>query len=286
MVLESLLNPFVLKQKPWEMFFAGFFHSFIAGFLANLVFPGNAGLIMVFLIVLGSLPTLYVTIRDEELLNLQFKQEWRVLEEHAKVITFLLFLFLGITTALVLLYVFLPEDTVHSLFGLQQEAVQELGKSVTNQVISGQITRGDLFFNIFLNNTRVLFFCVIFSLLYGTGAIFILTWNASTVATAMGGLFKSKIGAVASLVGFSSISAYFGVATFSFFRYMTHGIFEISAYFVAGLAGSILSVALIKHSLRERKAIMDSIYLVMISVGILIFAALVEVYITPIFFPS
>ena len=284
MVLESLLNPFVLKQKPWEMFFAGFFHSFIAGFLANLVFPGNAGLMMVFLIVLASLPTLYVTIRDEEQLDFKFNKEWRILQEHIKVITFLLFLFLGITASLVTMYVFLPGQTVDSLFGLQQEAVQDLAQVVKTSTISGQITHGDLFVNILVNNTRVLFFCIVFSLLYGTGAIFILTWNASTVATAMGDLFKSKISGIASLAGFSTISTHFGAATFSFFRYMTHGIFEIGAYFVAGLAGSILSVALIKHSLKDGRVLKDSMSLVGISFAILVFAALVEVYITPIFF--
>ncbi len=276
MVLESLLNPFVLKQKPWEMFFAGFIHSIIAIALAYAVFPTDAGLMMVFLIVLGSLPTLYVTIKNEEKIDLKYKKEWRILKEHTKVITFLIFLFLGITLALVLAYVFLPVGVVDTLFSVQHQAVEEV-----NVYVTGNITKFDIFSKILINNTRVLFFCIIFSLLYGTGAIFILTWNASTVAAAMGQLFKAKIAETASYVGLTSIAGYFGAATFSFFRYMTHGFFEIAAYFVAGLAGSILSVALIKYSLKQEKAIVDSIYLMLISFGILIVAGVVEVYITP-----
>ena len=39
---------------------------------------------------------------------------------------------------------------------------------------------------IFINNMGVLFLCIIFSFLYGAGAIFILTWNASVIAAAIG----------------------------------------------------------------------------------------------------
>ena len=32
-------------------------------------------------------------------------------------------------------------------------------------------------------------------------------------------------------------------------RYMTHGIFEILAYFIGGLAGGLISVAIIRHGM-------------------------------------
>ena len=67
---------------------------------------------------------------------------------------------------------------------------------------------------------------------------------------------------------------------------MTHGIFEIAAYFIAGLAGGIISIALIKHNLQENRVLIDSLDLVLISVGFLIVAALIEVFITPLFFLS
>ena len=35
-------------------------------------------------------------------------------------------------------------------------------------------------------------FCLLFSLIYGSGAIFILTWNASVLGTAIGNYIKSK----------------------------------------------------------------------------------------------
>ena len=65
---------------------------------------------------------------------------------------------------------------------------------------------------------------------------------------------------------------------------MTHGIFEIASYFIAGLAGGIISIALIKHNLKKEKVFYDALVLMLISAGLILFAGLVEVYITPIFF--
>ena len=68
---------------------------------------------------------------------------------------------------------------------------------------------------------------------------------------------------------------------------MTHGVPEILAYFVAGLAGGIISVAVIRHDMKSsnfRKVLLDSIDLIFIAVFLLIIAALLEVFVTPLFF--
>jgi len=66
MVLESLFNPFAVKKRPWEMFIAGFIYSIVGLTLSYLVFREVSGLLTVFLIVLATLPLLYVTIKNEE----------------------------------------------------------------------------------------------------------------------------------------------------------------------------------------------------------------------------
>ena len=75
-----------------------------------------------------------------------------------------------------------------------------------------------------------------------------------------------------------------GAAFYVFFRFMTHGLLEIAAYFIAGLAGGIISIALIKHNLQEDRVLFDSLDLILISMGMLIVAFVVEVYVNPIFF--
>ena len=116
--------------------------------------------------------------------------------------------------------------------------------------VLGNVTSFGLFKKIFFNNLKVLFFCLSFAFLYGAGAIFILTWNASVIATAMGGLIKNELAQTASLVGFGSLASYFSVAAFGFFRYMTHGLFEIIAYFVA----KPLFIKLSKQVYKRKKA--------------------------------
>jgi uncharacterized membrane protein SpoIIM required for sporulation len=58
----------------------------------------------------------------------------------------------------------------------------------------------------------------VFSLIFGAGAIFVLAWNASVIAAAVG-IFSKNIGNLP-----------LGIA-----RYMIHGIPEITAYFVAAV---------------------------------------------------
>ncbi len=279
MVLESLFNPFAMKKRPWEMFFVGLLYSWIALFISFLVFREFSGLLMIFFIIFASLPLLYNVIKKEEEIDLKLESEWKILKEHSKVIIFFLYLFLGILIGLILAYILLPNSMVESIFQIQASAIQDINNSV-----SGGVTSFSLFKAIFLNNLKVLFFCLVFSFLYGMGAIFILTWNASVVATAVGNLIKTKIAALSSGFGLATLANYFSIGAFSFMRYMTHGIIEIAAYFVAGLAGSIISVAVIRHNLENERVLYDSLDLVFISLGILLFAALVEVYITPVLF--
>ena len=112
---------------------------------------------------------------------------------------------------------------------------------------------------------------VIFSLIFGAGAIFILAWNASVIGAAIGIFTKSNI---------SNLPL--GLA-----RYMIHGIPEIGSYFTGALAGGIISVAIINHDVKSEKfwtILQDSLNLVIFAVVLLFVAALIEVFITPAIF--
>ena len=70
-------------------------------------------------------------------------------------------------------------------------------------------------------------------------------------------------------------------------RYAIHGIPEILGYFIAGLAGGIISTAAIRHDFGSKnymKIILDSSLLLFISVVVIVIAAYLEVYTTPMFF--
>ncbi len=283
MVLEALFNPFKVKKKPWEMFIAGVIYALVGLILSYFVFKEVAAILMVFLVVIAVLPLFYTTIQNEEKLDLRYTKESRLLKEHGKVLSYLLFLFFGITVAFVFAYVFFPSTVVSSVFGLQERAILNVNDNIRG-LLTGGITRFDVFVRILVNNIKVLFFTLLFSVIYGTGAIFILTWNASVIATAIGALVKKEIALTTAAAGFTSLSSYFNATFFGFFRYMTHGTFEIAAYFVMGLAGGIISIAVIRHNLNKDQLIIDVLDLVFISLGLLVVAAITEVYITPLLF--
>ncbi|MBW3004715.1 stage II sporulation protein M [Candidatus Woesearchaeota archaeon] len=282
MVLESVLNPFTAAKRPWELLVAGIFYGSAALFLSIWIFEEYASLVMVFLTVMACLPLFYKTLRSEEAKDLLIKSESKLLKEHGKAIMLLVLLFLGLTIAFSFWYVVLPAETSSSVFKIQTQTIASL-----NQQVTASIAKFNLLNRIFLNNIKVLIFCILFSFIYGSGAIFILSWNASVIGAAAGNFIRTHLAQYAGAVGFSKVAAYFYATSLSVLRYSLHGIPEILAYFVAGLAGGILSVAIIKRDFGTKsfeRILLDSSDLILIAVFILFLAALIEVFITPIFF--
>lgn len=283
MVLESLLNPLRAEKKPWEMFFLGLGYSSIAILMSLWIFKDQASLVMVFLTVMACVPIVYNTMKLEESKDLEISNEKALLKEHNKAIIFLMFLFFGITLSFVAWYIFLPSDTLNIVFDTQINTIQ----SINNQVSGNVYKQFSTFTKIFLNNIKVLSFAILFAFIYGAGAIFILTWNASVIGTAIGNFIRSNISQYAGLLGFDKFSNYFSVASIGLLRYILHGIPEILAYFYGGLAGGIISVAIIrKHYKDERFShiVFDISEMILIAVSFLVVAAFIEVYITPLLF--
>ena len=277
MVIESLLNPFKAERTPWEMFFIGAFYSSLAILLSLWIFKPHASLVMVFLTVTACVPLMYGTIKLEEKKDLEIKEEKILLKEHGKALSFFIFLFLGITISFTLWYVFLPTDLTNTVFSIQTKTISDINTQITGQGIN-QFT---LFSKIFLNNLKVLIFCLIFAFIYGFGAIFILTWNASVIGTAIGNFVRSNVSNTANF------AQYFQITSLGIMRYMIHGIPEILAYFIGGLAAGIISIAIIKHDFRSEKfhrVLLDSADLLLLSLAVLLIAALIESFVTPLLF--
>jgi len=282
MVLESLFNPFKPVRKSWHLLILGFFYGSIALFLSLWIFEEYASLVMVFLSVMAALPLFYSTLKAEEQKDLVLTKESALLKEHGKAVMFFIMLFLGMTVAFSFWYVSLPSELTNNVFRVQTQTIASL-----NQQVTGSVAKVNLLNKIFLNNVKVLIFCILFSFIYGSGAIFILTWNASVIGAAAGNFVKTHLAQYANAAGFTKVAGYFHASGLGVLRYAIHGIPEIAAYFVAGLAGGILSVAVIKHDFGTKKferILLDSSDLILIGVFILFVAAILEVFVTPVFF--
>lgn len=291
MVLESLITPLAAEKKPWEMFFLGIFYSTIAMFLGLWIFYEQSSMVMVFLTSLAATPLIFHAIRREEKSE-DHKKEVVLLKEHSRVLYFLICMFFGFIISFSAWYIFLPSGMTETMFSTQMQTIAAINAKISGGTsvignfmggtmhITGNLTSQQLFWKILENNVKVLMFCIFFSFFYGSGAIFILTWNASVISAAIGNFVRTNIATVTGL-------SYFSIFSIGIFRYMTHGVFEILAYFMGGLAGGIISVAVIRHELgtkQFKKVLLDSVDLILLALGVLFLASFVEVFITPALF--
>ena len=297
-MFEFLINPKKAERRPWEMLIIGFVYAVLAVlvcdflFMNNSVFEKHISILIVCFTVFFSIPFIFYLIKFEEKKDTKIKSEKRLLfKEHGKALLALIFLFLGYVLAFSLMYVVMPANYTQINFKIQAEtycqvnngfdidgcvksAFSVLGNS--DKLSGGAINQAVAFKEgmsrvamILFNNFYVLVFTLLFSFLFGAGAIFILAWNASVIATAIG------------IYGNGLIHGIPG----GFLRYMVHGIPEIAAYFIVALAGGIISTAVIRHEFGNEKFIrilQDALDLIIIGLLVLIVAAFMEVFLTPI----
>ena len=284
-MLEMLISPKRAERQPFELFFVGVFYASLSILLVNWIFAQDSvlskysGILIVTFTVMFSMPFVYYTIKLEESKITSERGILALIKEHKKAIYTFLWLFLGFVLAYSVLYIVLPSN--HS-FTAQIETYCQINRPssfnqcITEYAINGKVTsKIDTYMSssqrliaIFSNNIGVLVFTLVFSLIFGAGVIFILAWNASVIAAAIGVFAKSQI-----------INLPLGLA-----RYLIHGIPEIASYFIVALAGGIISSAAIKHQFKTEKfweTIKDSFVLIIIALVVLFAAALMEVYITP-----
>lgn len=286
-MLEMLVNPKKAERNSWEMFFIGLFYASLSFLLVNWIFAQDpvlmkySGILIVTFCVMFSIPFMYYTIKNEEEKDLKIEGFGRMLREHSKALLCLLWLFLGFVVAFAFWYIvfysggqsFRAQIETYCMINKPNnfnDCVAQYGVEGVTKT-TAFLTAKEKIVSIFANNIYVLIFTLVFSLIFGAGAIFILAWNASVIAAAIGIFSKSSL-----------INLPIGVL-----KYMIHGIPEIGAYFIGALAGGIISIAVIRQDIKNEKfwsILQDSLNLLIIAVVILFLAALIEVFITPILF--
>ncbi len=283
MVLEGFLNPLKIENKPRQIMSYSLIYTVLAVLLGLWIFSSEASMVMVFLSVMALLPFVYSLLRSEEEKGLISKNEKSLLKKHAKVLNIFMLLFFGMTLAYSLSYVFIPSNELVTTFDAQISAIRH-----NSAIVSGNVLEQGAFFKkVLFNNLRVMVLALLFSFIYGSGAIFILGWNASVIGVAIGMSIRNAMAEVSSMVGLNLIAGYFNATVYGLTRYLIHGIPEILAYFAAGLAGGIISVAIVKHDFFSKgfnKILTDSYSLIMVSVLLIFLAAMLEVWITPLIF--
>jgi len=285
-MLESLINPKSAERRPWKMFLVGLVYATLSLLLVHFLFSSDpilskaAGMIVVLFCVMFSLPFMYYVIKQEESEDEETTSLIDVWRVHSDAVSAFMFLFLGFVVAFSFWNIILQNPDLLNVQiqtycnindpGNLEGCVAEYSFS-GNVVSENALSNGARLLSIIGNNFGVMIFTLIFSLLFGAGAIFVLAWNASVIAAAVG-----------IFINYNIYDIPIGI-----FRYMIHGFPEIAAYFIVALAGGMFGVEIIRNGFGSKKftkVLANVIFLVLISIAILIVAAFMEVFLTPLLF--
>ena len=281
-----MINPKRAEKGPWKMLFIGLLYGSLSLILVHFLFKGDSvlskfsGLIVVLFCVMFSLPFIYFIIRNEEREDEEIEGFWGVWKTHSDAIYAFMWLFLGLIIAFSFWNVILQDPNllnaqIETYCGINSpgSVADCIAKySFTSKIISSSnsVSTSRLT-SIIGNNFGVLILTLIFSLIFGAGAIFVLAWNASVISAAIGVFTKYDLKDI----------------PFGLLRYMVHGFPEIAAYFITALAGGMFGVGVARHGVGDKKftkVMMHVGILLLIAIATLIIAALMEVYFTPLLF--
>lgn len=284
-MLESMINPARLEKGPLKMLFIGLLYASLSILLVEWFFSGDAvlynysGIIVVTFCVMFSIPFMFYIIKIEEEEDEEVSGFFGVWKAHSDAIYAFMWLFFGFIIAFSFWYIILQDQNLFNAQietycminapGTIEDCVQKYNFGSASP--TGAATKEARFLSIISNNIYVMIFTLIFSLIFGAGAIFILAWNASVIATAIGVFTQYNVNEIP-----------IGLA-----RYMIHGFPEIAAYFVTALAGGIFGVDIMRNGFANLKSlrVVENVFILLsIAILLIVFAGVVEIYLTPVIF--
>ena len=212
MIMDFLMG--TEMKKPLHLFLVGVFLSSIAVFISLALFVHAPSMVVV---TFMTLPAIYVftnLLKQKSVQETKIHSISKLFEANADLAELYLLLFLGMSVGIAFWYSVLPQGMTEVLFSEQLFNLQQLGVSTGAAVPSASATTGDIFMLIAANNIKLVVLCAIMSFIFGAGALFILSWNASVVGVAVGILITKIKAAGASIPlaiaqGFSVGTAYY-----------------------------------------------------------------------------
>lgn len=282
MVFESLLKAESAEKRPFHVFLLGILYSTIGIFFELWIFKGRIANLAIFATMFAAIPLIHTMITFEETKTRSSTKERSLLKEHEKALNACIALFLGMLLSFTFWFILLPQNQAQHIFTSQIDDMTFVKSEVT-----GRATAPGPFSSVVVHNIMVVIFSFILSFFFAAGAIFILTWNASILAVALGTFVRDSLAAASSASGLPALTLFLGTFSYGFFGYMAHGIFEIASYFIAGLAGGIISVATIRHDLFDqhfKRIIKDASWLMAASILLLLIGGMVEIFLSPLIF--
>ncbi len=276
MVLENLTDFRPGKNHLAAVILFGFLANTASVITATIIFDPAASLVSLFLVSAMAFPLISKAFETEEGLDVYGSPHF--IERHADVLKIYSGFFIGVMISTSMFYFALDQPRADELFRFQLSALgsAEIGDRATGQAVGGAVFNG-----ILVNNTKVAIISFLVSVVFGAAAVFVITWNASVIAVFVGMLAKTSVASFSSLGLLGTPIAFFYGLTVGVGSIALHGIPEIMSYFVAALAGGLISVGLSREKLnsaRFRKVAEDGIILLALALFMIFVAAAIESY--------
>jgi uncharacterized membrane protein SpoIIM required for sporulation len=281
MVLEYLVGQ--EAKKPLELIATGFFYTSIAIFIAAILFFRSPSLVLVAFMTLPLVYVMTARLRAKSAAEVRIKSTQDLLRVNLDIVEMYTYVFLGMVLATAFWFAVLPGDLssqlfseqVYNLFSISQGvAPAPTGAGISEMTLAGA-AGSSIYQLIAINNIKLVLLMTVMSFVFAAGALFILSWNASVVGVAIGMLIKRIQAQGADLATALAKGLPVGFAF-----YTLHLIPEIVAYFVAAIAGALISSAMMRYqpfSPKSNKLLMIAGVLVAIAIAVILFAAAVEV---------
>jgi uncharacterized membrane protein SpoIIM required for sporulation len=270
-MLESILSAEVAERKPWELLFVAIAIGGVATALAALVGQGKeTGHLVVAFASIGAAPLLVRLMAIEEEKD-EVLTGGHIVARHWPVIEAYGYYFIGIVVIVSLLHVILPGQLVNQVYSSQLDELKAIKALAAGSDATARAVSACRFECLLENNLGVLALVLVFSFLFGSGAVYILTWNASIVGTLIGTIAHQNAAAYGG-----PVMSYLVALPMSLIAILPHGMFEIGAYFLGGLAGGILSMAIVRGHLTHKQILADVLTITALAVIFVIVGALVE----------
>ena len=240
------------KRKTYSLIL-GILYVFISYGTASLFFSENISMAMIMLITLLFVPTISRFIEKE--VDAREDSSSGVFRHNKTLIE--IFFFLFILGYLIIGNIY--SDSIKYQTDILQDKIK---------VDIDGIQKVPQALSLMINNIEVILVAFVLSLFYDVGALFLIVRTASVFA-----------GFILKFSSFAVEKTALNAAIFS-----VHFVPEIFGFLLAALAGGVISKALVKKNIANSqfgKIVRDGTMLLAVSIGIIVFAAVLEAFVTP-----
>ncbi len=284
MVLEAVVSSKELMKHPLVMLFLAVLFSSAGLWIAYLTFPGSSSILGIAFVTIALVPIMHGIFVKEEAIEAE-SDSWtpNFIERHLTVVKIYAWFFIGLILSYAFWYAVLPIEMREKVFEEQEKTlagIEKLKSRMTGDVTIRQSACGKdagCWFNlIFYNNSFVLLLAVLFSFIYGAGAIFLIGWNASVIGVVIGRDILQAMAVSGNFLQAFAVGIYNGLGL------LPHGLPEAIGYFFGAIAGGIIGVAIIKekHRTHEFSVIAkDAIITLALALALLGIGAMVEAWV-------